>query len=204
MSFEQPDFGQEMAAAHPSEEARRLLALRRSTSADRMTGPGPDRTHLRAILTIASRVPDHRKIVPFRFVVMRGEARARAGAVLARRFAETTDDASPDRIATEKGRFTRAPVVVAVVARLDPSHKTPVWEQQLTNGAVCLNVLLAASAFGFAGNWLTEWYAYDEGVREAFGLTENEKFSGFIYLGAAAEAPLERQRPRIEDIISEF
>lgn len=199
-----PEFGAPMAPAHPSEDARRLLALRRSTSADLMTEPGPDRETLDAMLEIAARVPDHRKICPFRFVVMRGEARARAGDILARRFAELTPDAIAERVEAERKRFLRAPVVVLVVARIDPAHKTPEWEQMLTNGAVCLNLLLAASAYGFATNWITEWYSYDRPTLTAIGLAADEKASGFVYIGSASEPPRERQRPAMAEIVTEF
>ncbi len=202
--IEPPEFGAAMAPAHPSEEARRLLALRRSTSADLMTEPGPDAKTLEAILEIAARVPDHRKISPFRFIIFRGDARTRAGEILARRFVESTPDATAERIKTERNRFLRAPVVVGVVARIDPGHKTPVWEQELTNGALCLNMLLAASAYGFGGNWITEWYAYDRNVLTDFGFTADEKSSGFIYIGSAKEPPRERQRPVMAEIVSEF
>ncbi len=80
-----PEFGAPMTPAHPSDEARRLLALRRSTSADLLAGPGPDDATLDAMLEIAARVPDHRKICPFRFVVISGDARGRIGGVLAER-----------------------------------------------------------------------------------------------------------------------
>lgn len=199
-----PEFGAPMEPAHPSEGARRLLALRRSTSADLMTEPGPDDPTLAAILEIAARVPDHRKIFPFRFIVIRGEARARAGAVLARRFAESTADATAERIEVERTRFLRAPVVILVAARIDPAHKTPEWEQVLTNGAVCFNLLLAASAYGFGANWITEWYAYDRPTLAAFGLAPGEKVSGFVYIGSAKEPPRERQRPVMAEIVSEF
>jgi len=199
-----PEFGAPMAPAHPSEAALRLLALRRSTSADMMTEPGPDRQTLDAILEIAARVPDHRKIFPFRFVIFSGAARARAGAVLARRFAEMTPGAAADRIEAEGKRFLRAPVVVLVVARIDPAHKTPEWEQTLTNGAACQNLLLASSAYGFGANWITEWYAYDREALNAFGLSPGEKAAGFVYIGSAAEPPRERLRPDMSAIVSEY
>ena len=199
-----PEFGAPMAPAHPSEEARRLLALRRSTSADLMTEPGPDRQTLGAILEIAARVPDHRKIFPFRFIVFRGKARERAGAVLARRFAETMPDTSTERVEAEGRRFLRAPVVILVVARIDPAHKTPEWEQMLTNGAACQNLLLASSAYGFGANWITEWYAYDRETLDAFGLAPGEKAAGFVYIGSAAESPRERLRPDMSAIVCEY
>lgn len=197
-----PEFGAAMTPSHPSEAARRLLSLRRSTSADLLQGPGPDDATLDAMLEIAARVPDHRKLAPFRFIVIAGEARARLGEVLARRHLETTPDTTPDRVAGEGRRLLRAPVVVVVVARIDPAHRTPEWEQMLTNGAVCFNLLLAASAFGFAANWLTEWYAYDAGVAAALRLVAGERVAGFVYIGTAREEPRERQRPAMSEIVT--
>jgi nitroreductase len=204
LRIEPPEFGAPMAPAHPSEAARRLIALRRSSSADRMTGPGPDDATLAAILEMAARVPDHRKIFPFRFIVIAGEARARAGDTLARRFAATTPGGTAEQISVERNRFLRAPVVVAIVARIDKQHRTPEWEQTLTNGAVGLNMLLAASACGFAANWLTEWCAYDEGFRSALGLAAEERIAGFVYIGTATEPPRERQRPPMADLVSHY
>lgn len=199
-----PEFGEPMAAAQPSEAARRLLALRRSASADRMSEPGPDPQTLANILEIAARIPDHRKITPFRFLIIEGDARGRAGDLLARRFADANAGAAPEAVDVERRRFRRAPTVVAVIARIDPNHRTPAWEQTLTNGAVCLNLLLAASAHGFAGNWLTDWCSYDDGFRSDLGLAPDERISGFVYLGSATEPPRERQRPRMSDIVSRF
>jgi nitroreductase len=199
-----PEFGAPMAPAHPSSEARALLALRRSLSPDLMQEPGPDASTLQAILEIAARVPDHRKIVPFRFLIIEGDARRRAGEILAARFGADNPGATEAQLDMERRRFQRAPVVVAVVARIDPNHRTPVWEQQLTNGAVCFNLLCAASAYGFAGCWLTEWCSYDQGVAEALGLAPGERFSGFVHLGSAKENPRERQRPLMADIVRWF
>ena len=202
--FSPPEFGAPMAPANPSAEARRLLALRRSLSPDLMQEPGPDAAALEAILEIAARVPDHRKMVPFRFLVMEGDARRQAGEILAARFVAGNAQATDAQIDMERRRFLRAPVVVAVVARIDPDHKTPAWEQQLTNGAVCFNLLCAASAYGLAACWLTEWYSYDSGVADALGLAPGERFSGFVYLGSARESPRERQRPVMTDIVRRF
>lgn len=199
-----PEFGAPMAPAHPSCEARRLLALRRSLSPDLMQEPGPDPATLDAILEIAARVPDHRKLVPFRFLLIEGEARRRAGEILAARFCAENAQATDAQIEMERRRFLRAPVVVAVIARIDPHHKTPAWEQQLTNGAACFNLLCAASAHGFAGCWLTEWCSYDNGVAVALGLEPGERFAGFVYIGSAREDPRERQRPAMADIVRRF
>ncbi len=199
-----PEFGETMAPAHPSSDARRLLALRRSLSPDLMQEPGPDAETLEAILEIAARVPDHRKLVPFRFLVIEGDARRRAGEILAAHVSAENAQATEAQIENERRRFLRAPVVIAVIARIDPHHKTPAWEQQLTNGAVCFNLLCAASAHGFAGCWLTEWYGYDAGVAEALGLGSGERFAGFVYIGSARENPRERQRPAMADIVRRF
>lgn len=199
-----PEFGAAMAPAHPSGEARRLLALRRSLSPELMQAPGPDAATLDAILEIAARVPDHRKMVPFRFLVLEGDARIRAGEILAKRFSADNPSATDAQVDFERRRFLRAPVVIAVIARIDPSHKTPAWEQQLTNGAACFSLLCAASAYGFAGCWLTEWYSYDSGVADALGLAPGERFAGFVYVGSARENPRERQRPVMTDIVRRF
>lgn len=200
-----PEQGQELAAAHPSDDTLSLLLTRRSTAAGNMTEPGPDEAQLRAILTAAARVPDHRKLAPFRFIVMRGEARTRAGEALARAARAEHPDFPQERIDFEGARFTRAPVVVAVVSSVKDDVKgTPEWEQQLCAGAVCQNALIAASASGFAAQWLTEWYAYDRAVLDALGLDNGERIAGFIYLGTATEPPLERPRPDLNALITEF
>lgn len=199
-----PEFGAPMAPAHPSTEAVRLLALRRSTSIRLIGEPGPDPQTLAAMLAIAARAPDHGKLFPFRFIVVEGDARARAGEALAHAWQASHPSASASEIETERARFLRAPVVVALVSRVDPQHKIPEWEQVLCAGAVGLNLLLAASAHGFAACWVTEWYAYDADVRAAFRLGDGERFAGFHYLGTAREPPLERPRPVMADLISRF
>jgi nitroreductase len=112
--------------------------------------------------------------------------------------------AGEDAIAFERARFERAPVVVAVVSRAVPHAKVPEWEQQLSAGAVCQNMLVAATAMGFASQWLTEWYGFDEEVARALGLGVQERVAGFIYLASAREAPGERARPAMEDIVSHW
>lgn len=169
-----------------------------------MEGPGPDDETLNSILTIGARAPDHRKMVPWRFIVFKGNARSRIGAVLRGRFQELNPEATEKQLACEAGRFERAPVVVAVISRVDRDHKTPEWEQILSAGAVCQNILLAARATGFSASWLSEWCCYDEKVTSTLGLGGAERVAGFIYLGTAREAPLERPRPVLGDIVSYF
>ncbi|MEO0398847.1 MAG: nitroreductase [Pseudomonadota bacterium] len=202
--FHPPEFGQETPACQPSVETVELLARRRSTAADFLTGPGPDHETLQQILRIAARAPDHSRVVPFRFILLEGDERAAAGDVLAENFAIAEPGASPDRVEKERVRFLRAPVIVTVVSCLKPEHKIPVWEQMLTVGAVCQNMLIAANAHGFASQWLTEWYAYDDAVKAAFRLAEGEEFAGFIYIGTASTPPKERARPVLGGLITRY
>ena len=199
-----PEFGQPLAAAHPSEETLKLLRQRRSCPADFMEGPGPDAAALQDILTIAARVPDHRRVVPFRFVVFEGDARAAYGETLRAVFQKNNPDANDAKADYEANRLLRAPVVIAVISTIDIAHKTPDWEQLLCAGAVCQNMLLAASAHGFAAQWLTEWYAFDADALAPLGLGDHENVAGFIYIGAAREEPKERGRPDMAAIVCHF
>ena len=181
-----------------------LLGRRRSVPLLLMTGPGPGREDLTTILTIASRVPDHGKLAPWRFVVFEGEARERAGRIaLAIRLADAPDLSEAAR-AEELRRFTRAPLVVAVVSRAAPHVKIPEWEQVLSAGAVCMNMIVAARAVGFSATWHTEWMAYDARFRAAIGLAEHERIAGFIHIGRAAAAVEDRPRPPLEAIVTTF
>src|SRR5262249_29745937 len=184
-------------------ETLNLLLSRKSGSAKTMTGPGPDAEQLRRILAAGVRVPDHGKLTPWRFIVFEGEGRARMGEILAECIAGERDS-TPERIEQERGRFLRAPVVVAVVSRARELLPIPIWEQQLSAGAVCMTILTACHAMGFVANWITEWCAYHPKVLERIGLKPAERIAGFIYIGHPA-APLEdRPRPAPEAIASWF
>lgn len=171
-----------------------LLARRRSTKAFQLTGPGPDTAQIAALLQIGVRIPDHGKLAPWRFVVLLGEGRARAGALLADLLTQR-GGAGEEAVAFERARFLRAPAVICVVSTAMPHPKIPQWEQVLSAGALCFQILLAAHGAGFAGCWLTEWPAYDEEARAALGLAAHERIAGFLYLGKAAEPAIERARP---------
>ena len=184
-------------------ETMDLLLSRRSGSAKTMTGPGPDANQLRAILTAAMRVPDHGKIVPWRFIVFEGESRKRMGEHLAECAAKDRN-CTPAQIQQERERFLRAPVVLAVVSRLRERIPIPIWEQQLSAGAVCQTILIATHAMGFVAQWITEWCAYDHAVLERIGLKAGERVAGYIYIGHPA-APLEdRPRPDIDALVTRF
>ncbi|MEM7172349.1 MAG: nitroreductase [Pseudomonadota bacterium] len=193
-----------LVSCYGNDDFAKALRLRRSTVANQLGEPGPSPEQLQQILTIAARVPDHRCLVPFRFIRITGAGRAELGERLARIYESANEDATPSQLDRERNRFTRAPVVICVVAKLDSEHKTPVWEQTLTCGAACHNLLLAASAHGFAGQWITEWYAYDANVHRELGLSEGEQVAGFVYLGTAQTRLQERARPDMEQILSDF
>jgi nitroreductase len=178
-------------------EMANILAARRSCKPFHLIDPAPDDGQLYTILSLAVRVPDHGKLAPWRFLVMRGEARTTIGARASAHLAQ--DD--PQKAALY-AQFTRAPLVVAVISTAAPHAKIPLWEQQLSAGALCFNLLLAAQAFGFGGVWLTGPSAFDENARPAFGLATHEQIAGFIYLGVQSEPAPERARPDVGALIT--
>ncbi|HEX4768574.1 MAG TPA: nitroreductase [Lichenihabitans sp.] len=181
-----------------------LQARRRSVPPPALAEPGPDAEQLDALLGVAARVPDHGKLVPWRFIVFKGDGRMRAGEIIARIFASRNPEADETRLAAERRRLAHAPVVVAVVSRSAPHAKIPEWEQQLSAGAAAMNLVIAANAIGFATSWLTEWYAYDAEVAAALGLAPHERFAGFVHIGTPTAAVEERVRPVMSEIVTEF
>ena len=181
-----------------------LLKRRRSVGPANMVGPGPSQAEIETLLTIASRVPDHGKLAPWRFVLFEGAARDRAGSIaLALKLADNpTLDEKGHKIETM--RFSHAPLVVAVVSRAAPHAKIPEWEQALSAGAACMNLVIAANALGYAACWLTEWCAYDARFREAIGLAEHERIAGFVHIGRPKLAMDDRPRPALADIVTVF
>lgn len=185
-------------------DALDLLTRRRSVKPADLSFPGPAAAQLETLLTIASRVPDHGKLTPWRFVVFEGEARDAAGAIISAVFAADHPEADADRLAIERGRLSRAPIVVAVVSHATAHPKIPEWEQVLSAGAAAMNLVTAAHAMGFAANWITEWYAYDRRVLERFGLAADERIAGFVHIGTPAKQPEDRDRPPLETVVTRF
>ncbi len=182
-----------------------FLAARRSVKPDRLVEPGPSPAELDTILTIASRVPDHKKLAPWRFIVLEGEARARLGEVVAEAcIAAEKEPPSHVRLETERTRLMRAPLVIAVVSRVTAHRSAPEWEQVLSAGAACLNLCLAANALGYGTSWITEWIAYNAAVGAALHLADNERIAGFIYVGTPTERSDERERPALAEIVSRW
>lgn len=182
-----------------------FLQTRRSNLAKVMAEPGPKAEVLNALLEIAARVPDHRKLAPWRFVVFQGKARADFGQHIAAAFMRDNPEAPLDRTVFEGQRLMRAPLVVAVISSpVECPRGTPKWEQQLSAGAACFNLCLAAQAFGFGAQWLTEWYAYDAGVNRALGLNDSEQLAGYIYIGTPELPSTERARPDVESKVTHW
>jgi nitroreductase len=159
-----------------------------------MTNPGPDAGQLATILNLAVRVPDHGKLAPWRFIVFSGDARAEVGLHFGRIWLARNPTHGAEMIAFQSNLFTRAPIVVAVVSTARQHPKIPLWEQQMSAGAVCFNLELAAQALGFDVQWQTDWVAYDAEAGKAMGVAVDEAVAGLIYIGTTA-APLE-DRPR--------
>src|SRR6266849_5095190 len=145
-------------------DALELLKTRRSIKPIELVGPGPSAAEVETLLTVASRVPDHGKLAPWRFVLFEGDARLAAGAAIAAAFHADHPQADAEQIEFERRRLARAPLVVAVVSRAAPHVKIPEWEQVLSAGAAAMTLVHAAYALGFGATWITEWYAYDRGV----------------------------------------
>lgn len=186
----------------PAPKALDLLLARRSGSAKAMAEPGPNKKQLAQILEAGARVPDHGKLFPWRFIIFEGKGRGRAGDMLAEVMEAEGERAK--QVEEERQRFLRAPVVVGVVSAAREQHKIPLWEQELSAGAVCQNILIAATASGFVANWLTEWYAYHPIVKEKLGLKPGERIAGFIYIGTSKDELEERPRPEMDKIVTIF
>jgi len=195
-SHDFPVPGERLASSHTSPETLALLTRRRSTPAICLSAPGPDAHQVEHLLGIAARVPDHGKLAPWRFILFEGDARGSFGAILGKVWAVKNPGATSDQISFEQQRLERAPLVIAVISTVTEDHKVPVWEQELSAGAVCQNLLIAASAMGFGAQWLTEWYAFDPDIKDALGLRSGERIAGYIYIGTATEEVVERPRPR--------
>jgi nitroreductase len=136
--------------------------------------------------------------------VFEGEAQRKAGEAIAAAFLAKYPGATADQVEFERKRLARAPLVVAVVSRAAPHVKIPEWEQVLSAGAAAMSLVIAAHALGFGATWITEWYAYDRGVLDALGLAPHEKIAGFVHIGRPVQAPEDRPRPALADIVTRF
>jgi len=181
-----------------------LLKTRRSVKPRDMIAPGPTPEQLTRILAAATRVPDHGKLAPWRFILFEGDARVRAGDVIASVFAKKHPQATAAEIEIEKKRLTDAPLVIGVVSFTKPHPKVPAWEQELSAGASAMNIVTAATALGYGACWLTGWFAFDRDVLDAFGLKADEKLAGFIHIGRPTRPNEERPRPDLSAIVTRY
>ncbi len=180
------------------------LNQRISVPSKQLGEPGPDPATLLRMLQAAVRVPDHGKLVPFRFLQIQGDARHALGNFLAQRSRERDPQAAEAVIEKDRQRFSHAPLIVTVIARLQPSHKVPAQEQLLTAGCVCFALLQAAQGFGFGAQWLTAWMAYDSEVARHLGLAEDEHIVGFIHIGTPKLQVPDRDRPDPAALLQDY
>ncbi len=179
----------------PDSPALHALDARRSLPARQLGEPGPDPQTLLRMLASAVRVPDHGKLVPFRFLRIAGDARHSLGEYLVQRSRERDPNVSAAQLEKDRLRFSHAPLVITVVAQPRPNPKVPEEEQLMTAGCVCFALLQAAQALGFGAQWLTAWMAFDPAVRAHLGLAEEERIAGFIHIGTPRTEAPERERP---------
>jgi nitroreductase len=177
------------------------LNSRRSLSVKYMGDKGPNAHEVTDILKAAARVPDHGKLMPWHFIVLQGDKRALMGGILRSAYAAEHPEATPAKLDLEAQLFMRAPLVILVVSRMRKA-KHPLWEQFLSSGAVCQNLLLAANALGYGANWLTEWYSYNAYFRKEIGLDERDNIAGVMYIGEAKKQPDPRPRPDMDEIVT--
>lgn len=208
LPFELPALEQKLPApVLASEDIRNFLSSRRSTpilTFDR-DAPGPDEDVLINIIETGMRVPDHRRLGPWRAIIISGEQREAFDKQLLMRFQEINPAASGADLEKEKHRLMRAPVCVSVVSSpVEDPKQTPVWEQELSAGAVCMNMLYAAHAAGFAAAWLSEWWAFDDKIKSVMGLAPHERIAGNIFIGQSATQLFERPRPDLKSRISHW
>jgi nitroreductase len=176
-----------------------VLATRRSTMPDMLVAPGPTEAELDRLLTIALRVPDHGRLAPWRIILIEGESKQRwIEQLLA--LAETREDAAKSRVSTRK--LASAPLVAAVISSPTPGHKVPEWEQELSAGALTMNLLNGAAVLGYGANWLTGWHAYDPRAMELLKLAPGEKIAGVVLIGTIAERAMERDRMTPDRVVS--
>ena len=185
-----PAFGESLPQS-TSQPVLDFLARRRSASALTLGAPGPSEAELADLLRLAARAPDHGKLAPWRFVVLVAEGKAAFAAGLEAIAAGRADAA---KLQAKLGKLKAPPMGVAVVSSPRPGE-IPEWEQLLSAGSVCTNLLHAAAAMGYGANWITDWYAYDDEAKALLGLEPQEKVAGYVFIGTPSEAPQERVRP---------
>jgi len=182
--------------------AARLLATRRSGKPRDMVAPGPTPAQLREILEAAIRVPDHGKLGPWRFVIIEAAQREAFADLLVDACRDENAEVRPAELDAARQFAVQAPTLVAVISAPVAHPKIPAWEQQLSAGAACMNLLMATHAAGFVGGWLTGWAAYNRRVAESLGARGDDRIAGFLFLGSPSRPLDERPRPAYEAVVS--
>ena len=177
-----------------------LLSTRRSGKPRDLVAPGPDSAQLAQMLEIAARTPDHGKLAPWRFVVVPADRRDALSEIITTAYLAERPQAARLEIESLEQFAHQAPTLVVVLSSPKVESHIPLWEQELSAGAACMNLLHAAHALGFAGGWLTGWAAYADSVRDAFGAAP-EKIAGFLFIGTVSKPLEERPRPESDKIV---
>ncbi len=179
------------------------LLTRRSVMAQNLNAPAPSDSELEIILTIGARVPDHGKLSPWYFMVFSGDHRDVVGRKIQGIYAQHNPMAKKEHLDIEGNRFSRAPLVIGVISRVR-AGKPPLWEQILSSGASCMNIVHAANAMGYGAQWLSEWYSFDEEFKDYIGVDRGDHIAGFIHIGSVNEKPDERPRPDLTKIVTHW
>lgn len=190
--------------AQESPETVQFLAQRKSVPLSQFTGPGPDSDALTKLLTIAARAPDHGRLEPWRFIIYRDGDGAVIGEQLAALAKRLRPDTPPEELERDRNRLRRAPVAIGVVSCPKAHERIPQWEQFLSAGAVAMNLVSAATAMGFAANWVTGWYSDDAEARAILGLGADERMAGIVHLGHCERDIPERPRPDVASLITDY
>jgi nitroreductase len=183
---------------------RDYLLTRRSVGQGFLAAPGPSEDELRTLLTIATRVPDHGKLAPWRLVVYSGDARIAVGDRLAEIARKKRPDLDEAGIDIERRQFLPAPLVIGVLSTARPHAKIPEFEQLISAGNVAFNLIHGAYALGYAANWITRWYCFDDEAATMLGAKEGERFVGFVHVGTPTTTIEDRPRPDLSEIVTHW
>jgi nitroreductase len=180
------------------------LKTRRSVGIGFLTDPGPSPAELEELLTIGTRVPDHGKFVPWRLVIIDGDARIEAGRKLAEIARRNRPDIDEQSLELERRQFLPAPLTIGVIFSPKPNPKAPELEQLLSAGNVCFNLSHAAFALGYAATWVTRWFGLDPAAQEMLGARGGERFVGFVHIGTPTIKPEDRDRPDLASVVTRW
>lgn len=181
-----------------------FMLSRLSAPIPELKEPAPSDADIETILRIASRVPDHGRLEPWRFILYRGEARIRIGEMLAELAEKREGPLTEGRRNQELARFSRAPLVIGVVSSPKENPKIPEWEMFLSGGMAAMNLMIAANALGYGTNLISNWYSDSEEGRRILGLAPQERVVGFVHIGTFTGAPFERPRPDVSKLYADY